>query len=370
MKTLCVDARMYLSSGIGTYLRNLLKALFQEGTYSIQVIASKEILEKAPEIKDYNVLLSNSAIYSLKEQLELPLKVPSCDLFWSPNFNVPVLPIRAKKRIVTIHDVFYLAHSDSLPFHKKQYARIVTKKAAQNSDLVITDSEFSKNEIHKYTGISLDKIKKIHLGVDPESFSFPKQDDESAEIQIKYSPPSQFILFVGNIKPHKNILKLIEAYKLWIKRKGTDVHLILIGKHFQDYPVRNEVEKDPELKKLVHFYTSVENSELHWFYSHAAVTILPSLYEGFGFPPLEAMCCGCPTIVSTAASLPEVCADASYYVDPMSTESIVQGFEKVIEDNALRKSLSEKGYQRVKEFQWRKAFTEHLQVFGQVISNS
>jgi glycosyltransferase involved in cell wall biosynthesis len=367
MKTICVDARMYLASGIGTYLRNILKALFHEGSYFLQVIVSKEIIEKVPEIKQYNIIVANSSIYTLKEQFELPLKVMPCDLFWSPNFNVPLLPVRAKKRIVTIHDVFYLAHSESLPFHKKHYARIVTKKAAQGSDFVITDSDFSKNEICKYTGVSISKIKTIHLGVDPLAFSRQISTDESSDIQIKYKPPQKYILYVGNLKAHKNILKLIEAYKLWVKLKGTDIHLVLIGKHFPEYPVKKEIEKDPQLKKLVHFYTTIENSELQWFYSNAVAAIQPSLYEGFGFPPLEAMSCGCPTIVSTAASLPEICGDAPYYIDPNCIKSMVKGLEKIIENEIVRKSLSEKGYQRVKEFQWKKAFEEHMQVFEQVM---
>jgi len=370
MKKICVDARMYLASGIGTYLRSLIKALHEEGTYSLEVITSSEVLKYAPEVQQYNIVLSNAPIYSLKEQIELPLKISPCDLFWSPNFNVPILPIQAKKKIVTIHDVFYMAHSNTLSFHKRHYARMVTRKAARNSDMVITDSEFSKGEICKLTGISADKIKKIHLGVDPHYFSRRELDEQSNEIQIKYAPPSRFILYVGNIKPHKNILKLIEAYKLWIQRSPRDVHLVLIGKHFQDYPVRDLIENDAQLKKLVHFYSSVENSELHWFYSRALTTILPSLYEGFGFPPLEAMGCGCPTIVSTAASLPEICGDASYYIDPNSIDSMIQGFDKVTQDEVLRKSLSDKGYQRVKEFQWGKTFAEHMKVFQQVIGGS
>lgn len=367
MKTICVDARMYLASGIGTYLRNLLKALFEEGSYLLHVITNQETFEKAPEIKDYNPVVARSSIYSLKEQLELPLKISTCDLFWSPNFNIPILPIRAKKRVVTIHDVFYLAHSQTLPKHKKYYAKIVTKRAAQGSDFIITDSDFSKNEICKYTGVSASKIKKIHLGVDPNSFSRQIKDEESSVIQIKYKPPKKYILYVGNLKAHKNILKFIEAYKKWIKIKGTDIHLVVIGKHFPEYPVKEEVEKDTQLQKLVHFYTSIENSELNWFYSNALTTILPSLYEGFGFPPLEAMCCGCPTIVSTAGSLPEICGDASYYIDPTCINSMVQGLENVIEDETLRKNLSEKGYERAKEFQWKKTFEEHMQVFDQVI---
>lgn len=367
MKSISVDARMYLASGIGTYLRNLLKAFAHYSEFSLHVITTQEILNKAPELQKFEISLIKAGVYSLKEQIELPLNIPCCDLFWSPNFNVPLLTVRARKKVVTIHDVFYLAHSSSLPFHKKHYARFVTKKAARQSNLVITDSDFSKGEICRYTGISEGKIKRIHLGVDHQFFSDPLSREEEQKILKKYVPPKQFFLYVGNLKSHKNLLRLLEAYKRWLEEKGTEVHLILIGKSFSDCPVYETIKNIPQFKGQVHLYNSVENRELIWFYSNAQATVLPSLYEGFGFPPLEAMCCGCPTIVSTAASLPEICGDASYYIDPTDINSMVQGLENIIEDQPLRKSLSEKGYRRVKEFQWNKAFEEHIQAFEQVI---
>ena len=367
MKTICVDARMYLASGIGTYLRNLLKLLHEKSDYSIKVITSRAVIENSKEVKDWDFVIADSPIYSIKEQWEIPYKVSKCDIFWSPHYNIPLLPVRAKKRIVTIHDVFHLAHKESLPLHKSLYASIVTKRAAKYSDLVITDSEFSKSEISRYTGICSDKIRKILLGVDFSVFSKEISSEEEMAIVSKYAPPEEFILFVGNLKSHKNLDRLIEAYKLLTKTAVNPVHLVILGKHFADFPIRERVLQDKALSRHIHFYSNVGNKELSWFYSNAIATILPSLYEGFGFPPLEAMCCGCPTVVSNAASLPEICGDASLYVDPQSSVSIYRGIEKIVEDSSLRNELSEKGYSRVKEFQWKKTFEEHLKVFEEVL---
>ena len=367
MKTICVDARMYLASGIGTYLRNILKLLHQEADYVIKVITSRAVVENANEVKQWDYVIAESPIYSMKEQWEIPYKISECDIFWSPHYNIPLLPVRAKKRIVTIHDVFHLAHKETLPLHKSVYANIVTKRAARYSDLVITDSEFSKSEISRFTGINSDKIRKILLGVDFTGFSTQYSSNESKAIISKYTPPERFILFVGNLKAHKNLDRLIEAYKLLIKNTISPVHLVILGKHFADFPIREKVLQEKSLRGLVHFYDSVDNKELCWFYAKAVVTVLPSLYEGFGLPPLEAMCCGCPTVVSNAASLPEICGNASVYIDPQSSVSIYKELEKVINDDSLRNKLSQNGYARVKEFPWKKSFDEHLKVFEEVL---
>lgn len=369
MKTIYVDARMYLASGIGTYLRNLVKVIAEYKVYALHLITTPEVLYKAPELNNFDLSLINAEIYSIKEQIALPLAIKNCDLFWTPNFNIPLLPIRAKKRVVTIHDIFYLVHSDSLPLHKKYYAKVVTQKAAKTSDLVITDSDFSKEEICKYTGISGEKVRRIHLGVDTSAFAHKISDEEDQKIRKKYTPATKFFLYVGNVKPHKNIHRLLEAYRLWLEKNDGEIQLVIIGKHFPDYMVKKHVEENSIFKGKVHFYTSIENEELKWFYSNAQCLILPSLYEGFGFPPLEAMCCNCPTLVSDVASLPEICGDASCYVNPTSVESILEGMQKMIADENLRKSLIERGSQRVKKFLWKDAAEKHLQVFNELINS-
>src|SRR5690349_8243231 len=124
MKEVCIDVRMAMSSGIGTYIRNLLSRL-KEGPFQLRLIANPDTIERWPLLSSFDLLLTRAPIYSIEEQVKFPFLIPYCDLFWSPHYNIPLLPIRAKKRMVTIHDVCHLARGDLLPFYKRIYAKAV-----------------------------------------------------------------------------------------------------------------------------------------------------------------------------------------------------------------------------------------------------
>lgn len=315
MIDLCVDVRMANSSGIGTFIRSLLPFLNQPPFRLI--LLGQEIPFQAP-------------LYSLQEQISYPLKIPRCDLFWSPHYNVPLLPIRAKKRAVTIHDVCHLAFGSKL---QKVYAQFVMKKALQ-SQVVTTVSKFSQKEIQKYLGPA--PIEVIPIA--------PKAMEK--ETVPQYSLPKQFILYVGNVKPHKNLQRLMRALP--------DIDLVLVGK--------GEIEKRERVWPL----GEVPDSDLPYLYKKAKALVFPSLYEGFGLPPLEAMSCGCPTIVSQAASIPEVCGDASYYFHPEKEEEIRKAIETVISHDAVREELIQKGFERVKCFSWEKTGALYRELFEKV----
>ena len=165
MKELCIDARMIFSSGIGTYLKNLLLAL-KSSPFKCRLLMDPACIEKLSWLSHFEIIPLSAGIYSIQEQLKLPLLIPKCDLFWSPHYNVPVLPIRAKKRLVTIHDVYHLAYFSTLKWKEKVYAKGVISRAVKVSDQIITDSFFSEAEILKYTRAKKAKISVIPLGVD------------------------------------------------------------------------------------------------------------------------------------------------------------------------------------------------------------
>lgn len=363
MKHICIDARMFRSAGIGTYIRNLLKVIGQSKKFSFSLLALKQDIDRDPELKGYELIEMSSPIYSLKEQIELSIKIPSCDLFWSPNFNVPLLPIRSKRRVLTLHDVFHLAHLSLLTPLQKMYAKTVIPRAVQTADLVITDSTFSKREIHSHTKAPLDKIHTIYLGVDQDSFS---KKVEFPDIRDTYNLHSKFLLFVGNVKPHKNIQGLIHAYRQWALDKGQEYHLVIIGKSFKDFPLANEINQDCVLKRVVHFLHDVDNQELPWFYQNAKALLMPSFYEGFGLPPLEAMSAGCPVIVSNAASLPEICKDAALYINPHQPKTIVKALDDLLHSPEHIEDLVRKGKDHVKEFQWKIAAQKHIELFEKI----
>lgn len=349
-KEICIDARMIASSGIGTYIRSLLPRI--KDAYNIRLIIGRDVFSKCSELACFDPIFVSAPIYSMQEQIELPLRIPKSDLFWSPHFNIPLLPIRAKKRLVTIHDVFFLAFLRNLSLPKQLYARMFFKAAAELSDHVITDSLFSQNEICKYVGAYPDKISTIPLGVDDKIFSRPG----CCHLKI----PRKYILYVGNFASHKNICRLIQCLDLL----PDDVHLVLAGRESNSEDLKGEIKKR---EGRVTIPGKISQEELVWLYQNAEMLVHPSYYEGFGLTPLEAMSAGCPVVVSKAASLPEVCGDAAVYVDPFCVKSIAEGVVAVWNNRSKRDELRDKGKMRVQLFNWDTAAQKHIEIIEQIL---
>jgi glycosyltransferase involved in cell wall biosynthesis len=308
----------------------------------------------------------NAPIYSIQEQIELPLKIPSCDLFWSTHYNIPLAPIRAKRRMVSMHDVYHLAYNDSLTFLKRRYAKVMLSQAASRSDHVLTISNFSKTEIIKWTNIEGKKISVTHLGVNHDQFSLIKDAEVIQSVKSIYDLPENYMLYVGNLAVHKNLSRLLQAWKLTLA-KHQHYRLVLVGKNDRQNLYKNTILQDPQLKSSVLLLGNVQQDHLPVIYQLAKGFVLPSLYEGFGLPPLEAMKMECPTIVSNAASLPEVCQDASLFLDPYDVNDISQKICELIENPILRQTLINRGLEHIKHFSWEKAAQTHLEIIQGLI---
>lgn len=359
MKRLCIDARMLHASGIGTYLQNLLPTLAKK--YVLILIGD------AQEISPYQAkrVASNVSIYSLQEIIKLPSLIPKCDIFWSPHYNVPILPIKAKKRLVTIHDVYHLAYLQSLSLKQKLYAKIMMQAAVQKSCHIITVSQFSKKEIVKYTPCSPDKISVIHNGINHDHFRSISDNGLLQAVREKYKLPENFILFVGNVKPHKNLITLIHAFD---KIKSSIPHeLVIVGKKegfiTNDNKVFDRITQDKSLEEKIHFTGFVDDEDLPLIYNLADLFVFPSLYEGFGLPPLEAMACGCPTLVSNMASMPEICGPNAYYTDPMDANQMADNIQKVINAPQEKKAkMIKSGLQQAASYTWDQSIREHIKL--------
>lgn len=350
-KEICIDARMATSSGIGTYIRSLLPRLKDQ--FKIRLIVHPDCSTQCPELSIFDQIVTSISVYSVKEQGMFSLKVPQCDLFWSPHFNIPLLPIRSRRRLVTIHDVFFLACPEGLGFLKRSYARLFFNAAVRFSDHVITDSLFSLSEIEKHIGLYPNKLTSIPLGVDKEKFQL-----HSVNQEIKVS--SKYILFVGNLAPHKNICNLIRS----LDYLPSDVHLILVGKESKWIEWKNEVQKR---KERITVCGKVKHETLVWLYQNAVMLVHPSLYEGFGFTPLEAMSAGCPVVSSNIASLPEVCGDAAMYVNPYSVENIAGGISNVWNNMNLQEQLRIKGRKQITHFNWDICAYRHAEIIDRML---
>jgi glycosyltransferase involved in cell wall biosynthesis len=351
MNHVCVDARLYSATGIGTLLQGLLAYLARRDCYKLSLLCHERQKEMLHPLSSHLIPMQ-SAIYTVQEQLEYVSKIPRCDLFWAPHFNVPLLPIRAKKRLTTINDVSHLAHFSTLSFSQKVYAKCLYNAAFSLSDQLMTISEFSKKEILKYASL---KPKKLAVITPCFDFSPPPYPVEK----------KGFLLSVGNLKPQKNLVRLVKAYAKLAPKEP----LYIVGKRegliTYDTQLFEEVEKTPFLKRNVHFTGYVTQNTLKELYAQATLFLFPSTYEGYGYPPLEAMACGCPVIASQTASIPEVCEEAVEYVDPFSIDSIKQAMARLLNVKERREELIQKGKELIAKRGQQKE--RNLEVIGKII---
>jgi len=369
MAKICIDARMINNSGIGVYIKNYVEYMLKNKVFDEIVLLGKEReLEKIfNSYPNWSCQEIDIPIYSIKEQFAFPFLIPTCDIFWSPHYNIPLLPIKAKKRVVTLPDTAHLVLTDLFDFGiiKQLYAKVVFKAATLLSDTITTISMFSKNEIVRYTGINPAKITAIHLGIDTNLFR-KINNCTLTKTTEKYKLPQNFILFVGNIKPHKNLTTLLDAFLL-AKPKIGNYQLVILGKKegfiTGDSKIFEKINKNSILEENVHFTGYVAEEDLPSIYNLATLFVFPSIYEGFGFPPLEAMACGCPVVCSNSASLPEVCGDAVLYVDALNPSEMALGIQETLSNDILRRELTAKGFNKAKQYEWKRSseqFTDCL----------
>lgn len=339
---IAIDARMIQMSGIGTYI----KTLMGQGIYQVALGDRKEIEEydNSVDIIDYS-----DRIYSISEQLHFPFKAlrrTKADILHVPHYNVPLL--YRGRLAVTIHDLIHLVLPEFLPNRMAYiYAKVVIGFAVRKADVIFTVSGNSKKDLMRFFKVREDKIVVTYNAVDSK---FIHKDRKEVEYLFdRYGIPAgkKVIMYVGNLKPHKNLSRLLKAYSKLDGRENTC--LVLVGKAFDSEDLTPEINS-LGLEKEVIRTGIVVNDELVDFYNLADLFVFPSLYEGFGIPPLEAMACGTPVVCSNNSSLPEVVGDAAYTFDPYDEAAIRDAMMRVLNDNELSKSLVQKGYERVKLF--------------------
>ena len=353
---LTLDARMINHSGIGTNIKSMIPGLVEN--YNLSILGNFHLFGSFPWLKETTIIDMGNPIYTLKEQIELPIKIPDCDLFISPHYNIPLRKIKARKRVVIINDVNHLVYANQLPLHKRIYAKYMLNAAIRKSDKVLTLSEFSKNEITKYVNAEGKEIRILYCGLDGDAVKHQLNFQSIEQIGKKYNLPKNYFLYVGSIKPHKNLLLAVKAFNHWNSKYHGNKKLVLIGVK------QNELNESHMFSNLIDMTNTVipgyiKDHDLPLIYNNAECLIFPSLYEGFGLPPLEAMICGCPVLTSNSASLPEVCGDAALYFDPFDFQELAEKMELISKNINLRREMIEKGYANVLRFT-REKFTENL----------
>jgi glycosyltransferase involved in cell wall biosynthesis len=365
----CIDARKILDFGIGTYIRNLLEqfALMENNNEYYLIFEQNSNEAAVHNSKNFHIIEDRSPKYSLSEHFSIPrhLKKYDVDLYHSPHYVTPL--VKTKPTVVTIHDLIHLLFPQYLPRPYRLalfYARFMVANSIRHADKIITDSEWSKKDIQKYFKVSENKIRVIYLGIDTR---FHQVDSTSCryQLQAKYKIDRDYLLYVGSFRKHKNMVNLVKAFKIVDKKYCP--YLVLVG---------DSLEKNEELRPLIDELGLTERiiiaeqigvEELNNLYNGAELFVFPSLYEGFGLPPLEAMKCSTPVVASHASCIPEILGEAACYFDPHNVNDMAQKIENVLRDESYKHELIEKGKKRATEFSWSKTAEETLRIYREVV---
>lgn len=357
-----IDARMAEHTGIGRYIRSLADALLKTDDRNRYVLfGDKEVLEEHFSGRGADIERWEAPVYSLKEQNPVPLRGKGLDLMHFPHFNFPLL--YPGKKVVTVHDLIHLVDpGKSFTFPAKACARFMIYSALCKADKVIAVSRSTREDLLRMFGARFsDKIKVIYEAADA-SFSREEDPEVLKTITEKYSLGKDFILYVGNVKPHKNIETLFSVYEK-LRQWGDGHQLVVVGRWDRRMDRLRKKLGSPGIKYL----GEVPPGELVSLYSIAGVLLHLSFYEGFGLTILEAMRCGCPVVTTAVSSLPEVAGKASFYVSPVDVGQIADTVYNVLSHPEYRKEMTKSGLERAGSFSWERAAGSTLELYRSVI---
>jgi glycosyltransferase involved in cell wall biosynthesis len=358
-------APTYRGAGINWYIHNLLLNLAledQENQYTV-FLGDRRFLPNSSLTLRTSWLPTTQPLMRIGwEQLVQPFVLwqEKIDLLHSLAFVTPL--VSPCPSVITIYDLSFLIFPQGFKYLKRLYLTLLTRPSARKARRIITISESTKRDTVRLLGVSPEKVDVVYCGVD-EAFH-PLPEREVTSFRHKRGLPERIILFVGTIEPRKNVACLIEAYSYL--RDG-QVKLVIGGARGWLYEEVFARVEELDLTGDVLFPGYIPPDELPLWYNVAELFVYPSLYEGFGLPPLEAMACGTPVIASNVSSLPEVVGKAGLTVDPMDSKGLAEAMNQVLGDEALRQSMRERGLARSSRFSWVKAARETVEVYRRAL---
>lgn len=357
-----------LQNGIAQYLLNILPELIKlDPQIKFKLFFSslkKHKLDydwlKEKNIELYRFKISNHFLFASSKIFNRPCldkMVRGADIFFSPHFFLAPLSGECKSAVV-FHDLSFLRYPEFFSWRKNIWHRFEMnpKKQALAADKIIAVSRSTRNDLIYFFGTNSNKIKVIYSGLSKNFLVKPNQE-EMEKVKSKYLLPEKFFLYLGKIEPRKNIIGIIKAFETFSDKS---FHLVIAGElGWLCKDVLKAYDTSP-CKRLIHFIGSVDEKDKSSVYQLSKTLIYPSFFEGFGFPPLEAMALRIPVITSRNSSIPEVVGDSALLVDPYNVGEISQAMESLISNDFLRQSFVEKGIQRSKLFSWQKTAEETL----------
>jgi len=357
-----LDARMWRHPGIGRYLRELLSSMStQVGPGRIRTLSYAFDEESLRRVGTLPVVVK-SPIYSVAEQIEIPRAAKEFDVLHVPHYNAPLL--YRGTLVLTVHDLIHFKEelSSRSPL-RLAAARFLLNKACHKASAIITVSQATRNDL-----LGFFRNLRGCVTVVPEaassSFRQPLPSEVEA-VRAKFNLKRPFVLFVGTLKPHKNLVRLIEAFDQ-LHKKGLSHELVVVG---MSDPKWTEPEEMGRTRSFVRFLGRLDDADLPALYGTADLFVLPSLREGFGLPILEAMACGTPVAVSNQSSLPEVAGEAGVVFDPLRVDPMAEVLYNTLQNQSLREDLSRKGLERSKRFLWSNAATLTLETYRNALES-
>ncbi len=361
-------------AGIGRYARELIHAILATvpAHHFVLLAATAGLGERWPIEQQHLRAISTTAtgltfralpinddwMARLWQRLRLPLPAEwltgAVEVFYAPDFVLPPLK-RTTRAILTVHDLSFLRHPDTFPPKLRAYLEKAVPRSVARADHIFADSDATRSDLITLLGVSPAKVSTLYSGVTPR-FNPQTTPGERAHLQARYHIGARpYILTVGTVQPRKNYIRLMEACDPLSAQRELD--LVIVGRPaWLAEPILAAAEKRP----YVHLLGFCDDADLPALYRQAALLAFPSLYEGFGFPPLEAMACGTPVVAANTSSVPEVVGTAGLLLDPLDVPAWTTALQQVLDDDALRARLREAGLARAATFTWEKAARQWL----------
>lgn len=367
-----MDARY---SGVSEYTLNLMENILKldsENDYRLFYNSARDIKNRMPDFGGYpNVKVIKFSYpnkilnYFCFKFLNFPKmdKFLGADIFFMPHINF--ISLAGSKKVLTVHDLSFLRYKNFFSWRKNFWHSMVNiKKLVNKFDKIIAISENTKNDIMELCGVDSRKVEIAHSGIGSE-FRVIKNDANLSRVKSKYELGEKFILFLGTVEPRKNIEGLILAYNQlrFSAPELRDYKLVIAGgRGWRSGGIYRRWEKSP-YKEDIKFLDYIDRNDKPCLYNLASLFVYPSFYEGFGFPPLEAMACGVPVIASFSSSLPEVCGSAALLLDPHDADGMARGMREILSNGKLRSEYISQGLKRAKDFSWENTAKKYLELF-------
>jgi glycosyltransferase involved in cell wall biosynthesis len=364
-------------SGVPEFAHQLIRELMSLDTqnqYRLFFNSARDLSKNIPDFSTFDAEIVNTRypnkVFNLIMQKTLGMpkidRLLGCDLFFMPTINFISLSDQCRK-IITVHDLSFLKHGEFFSCKRKLWHYLINvKKLLHQFENIVAVSASTKRDLIELCGIAPEKISVIHSGLSQEYRPIAKDDDRLQEVKKKYNLPDKFIFHLGTIEPRKNLIGLVKAYDYLMDNTPdfADYKLVIAGgsgwKNKEIYKTINRAERFRSIKHI----GFMNKEDKVYVYNLASIFVYPSHYEGFGFPPLEAMASGTPVVTSSVSSLPEIAGKGAILVNPNNFQEIAESIRLVLSNNELKNELVKNGLAQAKKFSWQKTAKAYLDLFN------